>query len=159
MVRVEADRDVRSLTEVVTRLRRALRTSIRSDYPWESLPMAQVEILQCLQERDGARVGELAVLLRLAPNTVSTLLQQMSDAGLLRREMDPADRRAVRVSLTDTGTRQVEGWREAHERRIGSALAGLDQDDQSTVLAALGSLSRLADQLDDRQLGEPSTSA
>src|SRR5664279_6566276 len=29
----------RVLTEVVTRLRRTLRTSIRADYPWETLPI------------------------------------------------------------------------------------------------------------------------
>jgi len=37
------------LTELVTRLRRVLRASIRTDYPWESLPMAQVELLQRLR--------------------------------------------------------------------------------------------------------------
>ena len=36
--------DASALTHVITRLRRALRRSIRSDYPWESLPMAQVEV-------------------------------------------------------------------------------------------------------------------
>ncbi|HEX4791752.1 MAG TPA: hypothetical protein VH372_25020, partial [Actinospica sp.] len=30
--------DARGLTDVVTRLRRVLRASIRADYPWESLP-------------------------------------------------------------------------------------------------------------------------
>ena len=34
----------RVLTEVVNRLRRTLRTSIRADYPWETLPMAKVEL-------------------------------------------------------------------------------------------------------------------
>jgi DNA-binding MarR family transcriptional regulator len=151
MLPLQAERDARSLTEVVTQLRRVLRTSIRSDYPWETLPMAQVELLQCLHERDGARVGELAGLLRLAPNTVSTLLQQMSDADLLRREVDPADRRAVRVTLTDTGIRHLEGWRDAHERRLGTALDRLTEADRNIILAALPSLSLLVEQLDDRR--------
>jgi hypothetical protein len=30
------------LTDVITRLRRVLRSSIRSDYPWETLPMAKL---------------------------------------------------------------------------------------------------------------------
>ena len=42
--------DARQLTDVVTRLRRALRKSIRTDYPWESLPMAQVELLMSLAD-------------------------------------------------------------------------------------------------------------
>ncbi|HEY3895976.1 MAG TPA: hypothetical protein VGL88_11475, partial [Pseudonocardiaceae bacterium] len=66
--------EAKILTEVVTRLRRALRTSIRTDYPWESLPMAQVELLLALHDHQPARVGQLANLLRLAPNTVSGLV-------------------------------------------------------------------------------------
>ncbi|ETA01365.1 transcriptional regulator, MarR family [Frankia casuarinae] len=159
VVQLRLERDARALTEVVTRLRRVLRTSIRSDYPWEALPMAQVELLQCLQERDGARVGELAGLLHLAPNTVSTLVQQMSDADLLRRVTDPADRRAARVSLTETGTRHLQGWREAHERRLGDALGRLAAADQAVIVEALPALSRLVEQLDDRRPADPSSVA
>ncbi|WP_045877294.1 MarR family transcriptional regulator [Pseudofrankia sp. DC12] len=159
MVQPKRDWDTRRLTEIVMRLRRALRTSIRSDYPWEMLPMAQVELLQCLRERDGARVGELAALLRLAPNTVSTLIQQLSDADLLRRSIDPTDRRAARVSLTETGTEHLLGWQEAHERRLGEALNRLDVEDQDVIVKALPALSRLVDQLADRRATEPDTSA
>ena len=35
---VEQPAEAHGLTDVVARLRRVLRSSIRSDYPWESLP-------------------------------------------------------------------------------------------------------------------------
>jgi DNA-binding MarR family transcriptional regulator len=148
------DRDVHRLTEVVTRLRRVLRTSIRTDYAWESLPMAQVELLQCLAERDGTRVGELAVLLRLAPNSVSTLVQALADVGYLHRERDPADRRAALLRLTPAGAAALGGWQRAHERRLGVALARLDEHDRAAILAALPALSNLVEELGDRG-GEP----
>ncbi|MCK9893083.1 MarR family winged helix-turn-helix transcriptional regulator [Frankia sp. AgB32] len=147
------DRDVRQLTEVVNRLRRALRASIRTEYTWESLPMAQVELLQCLAERNGARVGELAGLLRLAPNSVSTLVQHLSDAGYLHRERDPADRRAALLRLTPVGAAALAGWQRAHERRLGTALARLGEGDRTAILAALPALSNLVEALGDR--GEP----
>jgi DNA-binding MarR family transcriptional regulator len=144
------DRDARRLTEVVTRLRRVLRSSIRADYPWESLPMAQIELLQTLAERDGARIGELAALLRLAPNSVSTLVVQLTDAGLVRRGTDPADRRAARVSITDSGRERLDGWERAHERRISAALSALTPDERDRVAAALPALNALVNALDDR---------
>ncbi len=147
------DRDVRLLTEVVNRLRRALRASIRTEYTWESLPMAQVELLQCLAERNGARVGELAALLRLAPNSVSTLVQHLADAGYLHRERDPADRRAALLRLTPGGAAALAGWQRAHERRLGAALARLGDADRTAVLAALPALSNLVEALGER--GEP----
>jgi len=71
------------LTDIVTRLRRVLRASIRSDYPWEKLPMAQIEILQRLHAEPGLRVNDLAERHRLANNTVSVLVQQLVVAGLV----------------------------------------------------------------------------
>lgn len=34
--------DAWSLTGAITRLRRVLRSSVRQEFPWESLPMTQV---------------------------------------------------------------------------------------------------------------------
>jgi DNA-binding MarR family transcriptional regulator len=139
--------DAQLLTDVVTRLRRALRTSIRTDYPWESLPMAQVELLMALADNAPAKIGQLAALQRLAPNTVSGLVQQLVEAGLASRETDPTDRRVARVTLTEAGHRQLDEWRAAHERRIGSALDRLPPGDRDAIMLALPGLDQLVRQL------------
>jgi DNA-binding MarR family transcriptional regulator len=139
--------DAQQITDVVTRLRRALRTSIRTEYPWESLPMAQVELLMVLAEHAPAKIGQLATLQRLAPNTVSGLVQQLVEAGLASRDTDPADRRVARVTLTEAGHRQLDEWRAAHERRIGSALDRLPPQDRDAIMNALPGLGLLVEQL------------
>lgn len=139
--------DARLLTEAVTRLRRALRASIRTDYPWETLPMAQVELMQVVGEHSPARISELATRQRLAPSTVSGLIGQMITAGLVVREVDPVDRRASVVTLTDAGREQLAAWTGAHERRMDAALAALDDDDRAALTAALPALFQLAENL------------
>lgn len=139
--------DTRVLTDVVTRLRRALRASIRTDYSWESMPMAQVEIMQCLAERDGARVGELATILRLAQNTVSGLVQQLVEKGSLERRPDPSDRRAVRITISEAGRARLADWQAAHERRIGGALEALEPADRAAIREALPALGHLVERL------------
>ena len=99
----------RVLTGVVTRLRRTLRSSIRADYPWETLPMSQIELLMALQDNQPSRIGELANQLRLAPNTVSGLVQQLVDAGLVHRGRG-ADRRVAVVTIAPAGDRQLHDW-------------------------------------------------
>lgn len=141
--------DARRLTDVVIRLRRALRASIRTDYPWETLPMARVELLQVLAEHSPVRISDLAARQRLAVSTVSGLIGQMIGAGLVARGVDPADRRASVVTLTDEGREQLADWTRAHERRLDTALAALDDLDQAAVIAALPALTRLAEQLDE----------
>lgn len=134
------------LTDVVTRLRRALRSSIRTDYPWESLPMAQVELLQTLAAAP-LRVGELAARQRLAPNTVSGLVGKLLESGFVDRQPDPGDRRTARIALTEAGHQQLEDWQRAHEQRIAGALATLSPADHDAVMAALPGLDRLAEAL------------
>lgn len=133
----------RRLTDTVTRLRRALRSSIRTDYPWESLPMAQVELLQTLAAAP-LRVGELAARQRLAPNTVSGLIGKLLDAGFVDRQADPGDRRTARIALTPAGRRQLDDWQRAHERRIATALDTLAPAERAAVVQALPALEQLA---------------
>jgi DNA-binding MarR family transcriptional regulator len=128
-----------------------MRASIRDDYPWESLPMAQVELLQRLQDEPGLRISQLAGRQRLAVNTVSDLIQQLVVAGLVSRTGDTTDRRAVRLELTRTGQDRLRGWRQAHEQRLARALDALTADDRGAVLGALPALARLVDQLEQAQ--------
>ena len=137
------------LTEVVTQLRRALRASIRTDIPWEALPMAQVELLQTLAELAPARISDLADRLHLANSTVSGLTAQMISSGLVTRDTDPVDRRAAVVTLTAAGQAQLVEWEQAHEQRIGTALDQLDTRDRQAISRALPALGRLTRQLND----------
>lgn len=143
--------DAWEFTDVVTRLRRVLRASVRGDFPWESLPMAQIEILQRLAEEPDLRVSDLAARHRLAANTVSNLVQQLVTAGLAERRPAPEDRRAVAVRLTDLGHQRLGEWLAAHERRLAGALDELERDDRRMILAALGPLTRLVDRLEAQE--------
>jgi DNA-binding MarR family transcriptional regulator len=144
-----AGSEAHQLTEVVTQLRRALRASIRTDIPWEAFPMAQVELLQSLNELAPARVGDLAERLHLANSTVSGLITQMISGGLVTREIDPDDRRAAVVTLTPAGRARLREWEQAHELRIGNALEGLGGGDRQAIRQALPALGRLTRQLNE----------
>jgi DNA-binding MarR family transcriptional regulator len=111
--------------------------------------MAQIEVLQSVRETGATRIGDLAERLRLAQSTVSTLVSRLVVDGLLARTVDPIDRRASVVELTDVGRRGMREWDEAHRRRLAAALAALPATDRGAVTAALPALSRLVDALDD----------
>src|SRR3954463_15420745 len=49
------------------------------------------------------RVNELAREVVLSPTAMSRFVDRVEAAGYVRREPDPADRRALRVALTDDG--------------------------------------------------------
>lgn len=133
-----------SLTDVLTRLRRVLRSSVRQEFPWESLPMAQVEMLQRLADEPGMGVSELASRQHLATNTVSGLIQQMVTASLVERTPRPGDRRAVNLQLSAHGATVLASWQEANDRRLARAMTRLPAEDQNTILDAVPALAALA---------------
>jgi DNA-binding MarR family transcriptional regulator len=49
------------------------------------------------------RVNELAREVVLSPTAMSRFVDRVEAAGYVRREPDPADRRALRVAITDSG--------------------------------------------------------
>ena len=63
------------------------------------------DLLWALYRRPGRglRVNELADAVVLSPTAMSRFVDRVAAAGYVRREPDPADRRALRVVLTDEG--------------------------------------------------------
>lgn len=136
---------------MVTRLRRALRRVVRSDVPFEALPMAQIEVMQLLAERPGLRASEVGEALLLAPTTVSTLIGSLLAQDLIDRQPDPADRRAWRLLLTAEGEARLADWQQSNRRVMRSAAAHLGDEDLAALRDALPALSKLVAHLDSNR--------
>ncbi|MFI6129331.1 MarR family winged helix-turn-helix transcriptional regulator [Micromonospora sp. NPDC051141] len=117
------------------------RTVARADR--EPLPEAQVEVLLLVRATPGISGKEVARRLGTAPNTVSTLVRDLTDAGLLVRDRDPADRRVVRLRLTEAARRRMADHEVHRTALLAEALAELDPVARTAVLAAAPHLDAL----------------
>ncbi|MGW1992386.1 MarR family winged helix-turn-helix transcriptional regulator [Embleya sp. NPDC001921] len=80
--------------------------------------------------RTGPRsAADLAGEIGLDRSGVSRRASRLEAAGLVRREPDPEDRRAVLLALTDAGTARVEELRERLAIRIEASLADWPADE------------------------------
>ncbi len=61
--------------------------------------------LMSLWREDGLRVIDLGRRAGLEPSTMTGLLDRMERDGLVERRPDPADRRVLKIFLTETGAR------------------------------------------------------
>ncbi|MGY0005909.1 MarR family winged helix-turn-helix transcriptional regulator, partial [Micromonospora sp. I033] len=91
-------------------LHRLLRRRTIARANRDALPEAQVEVLLLVSAEPGISGKEVARRLGTAPNTVSTLVSELTDAGLLARDRDPADRRVVRLTLTDAARARMADY-------------------------------------------------
>ncbi|MDS0140449.1 MULTISPECIES: MarR family transcriptional regulator [unclassified Amycolatopsis] len=131
------------LLGAVQGIRRVVRRRVRADVPGSPLPGAQVELLRVVADRPGIGVAAAARELHLANNSVSTLVNQLADAGLLRREADPADRRAARLEITAAAAERMAAWRRARTGLVADALAKLSEEDIGAIGHALPVLEKL----------------
>ncbi len=60
-------------------------------------------VLNALWESDGISITDLGEKVQLEKSTMTSLIDRMEGAGLLRRDDHPTDRRAYRIMLTPRG--------------------------------------------------------
>jgi DNA-binding MarR family transcriptional regulator len=83
---------------VTRRISRDLQDAGLPDLAWYDLLWALYR-----QPERRLRVNELAREVVLSPTAMSRFVDRVEAAGHVRREADPADRRALQVTLTDSG--------------------------------------------------------
>lgn len=129
-------------------MRRQVRRALRPRGIGPQLRGAQIELLRVVHDQPGIGVAAAARELYLAANSVSTLVNQLTDVGMLVRETDPNDRRAIRLYPTDAAVKRMEEWRQARAAFVGTGMAGLTPAGRQAIAAALPALRILLANLD-----------
>jgi DNA-binding MarR family transcriptional regulator len=98
-----------------------------------------------------APVGELVRVFGMKQSTLTSMLDRLERAGLLRREVNPGDRRSFLVHVTPASVELAEslnGVLEALEDDIRSRVGDAEMDGFRAVMAAVEEVTRV--QLRDR---------
>jgi DNA-binding MarR family transcriptional regulator len=82
-------------------------------------------------------MGELGAVLGLAKSSLTGLVDRTAKRGLVRREADPQDARAVRVALTAEGDELAEEFYAETCRRVETLPAGLGEAERATLAGLL----------------------
>ena len=144
-----AKSEAAELLAAVGAVRRIARRAVRASAEAGALPPARSELLRLAARRPGIGVAEAAQELRLAPNSVSTMVSKLAADGLLNRGRGEADGRSVRLTVTDAGAARVEQWRDIRAELGGRALDRLTLADRQAIRAAVPALGRLAEQMEE----------
>jgi DNA-binding MarR family transcriptional regulator len=143
----QAKAEAARLLAALGAIRRVARRALSSQAQAHALSPARSELLRLTVHRPGISVAEAAQEMRLAPNSVSTMVSQLTADGLLTRNRAAADGRCVRLTVTDEGAARVARWRDLRAELAGRALERLPAADQRAIGAAVPALTRLAEQM------------
>jgi DNA-binding MarR family transcriptional regulator len=122
------------------RLSKADLTRVKPAYLWA---------LMSLWVTDGLKVTEIARAAGLETSTMTGLLDRMERDGLVTRTADPADRRVLRIYLTEEGRRMRGPVITETCRVLDQLFEGVPEEHLELVKTTLGKiLSRLQQQGD-----------
>jgi DNA-binding MarR family transcriptional regulator len=94
--------------------------------------------LLCVLMTQPYGMGELGAMLGLAKSSLTGLVDRTERNGLVQREADTQDTRAVRVALTAQGSRLAAEFYAETCRRIEGLPAGLSAAERDTLADLLG---------------------
>lgn len=93
-----------------------------------------------LQGRGPIRAGELATLCGTTPSAMSEVVEGLVADGHVRRIVDPTDRRAVIVELTDKGEAEMQRVSDLMTAELVKRFDRLTSEQRSRVRSAIGDL-------------------
>jgi DNA-binding MarR family transcriptional regulator len=102
-----------------------------------------------LDGRTDLNPSEISIRQGTSRNTVSTLIRDLEEEGLIERALDPHDRRRFNIRLTEDGRDLIREHSAAHFRTVASCVETLTPDEQqelSDLLTKIGRRVMITDQ-------------
>ena len=128
-------RIVRFVTEAMTRLARE-----------QDLNLPRLEVLLCLSDGEGICQQQLSERLLMTKGNVCTTLQGMEADGLVERRADPADQRAHRIYLTETGRQRLAKTKSGRMALMTRTVGVLSAEEHRMLRKLLGRIEETFDE-------------
>ncbi|MFN8073908.1 MAG: MarR family transcriptional regulator [Kineosporiaceae bacterium] len=104
------------------------------------LTLSRWFVLRELVERPGCTAAELAGILSLSKARLSAVVEELVEAGLVRRERRPDDRRRLHLSLTEEGRRLTVELVPRLGEAVGRAYSALSAEEFAGLRAGVTAL-------------------
>lgn len=129
------------LAEQLLRLTRRLQRIQRRQLEPVGITPAQSRLLRTLVHYETPpRMADLAERLEVVPRAVTTTVDGLEAADLVRRAPDPTNRRVIRIELTEKGRAALRELRSARRAAAEEILAPLDKEQRAQLTVLLNTL-------------------
>jgi DNA-binding MarR family transcriptional regulator len=111
-----------------------------------SITLTQLSAMSTLLARGPMSAGDLAGFERVQPPSMTKVLANLEDRGLVVREQHPTDRRQAIIAITDKGTQLLELERRSRDEWLSLRLESLSGAELAILRDVVPVLDRLAEQ-------------
>jgi DNA-binding MarR family transcriptional regulator len=134
------DRFVEEMVDLYKIIARGNKLLGRDEVFCHGLTVLQAETLHEIANREGLTMNELSEVMFLARSTMTRVVDQLVEKGLVVREPDPSDRRLVCVRATEEGCKVRKIVIDCLFSAQKEVLSKIKPEDRETVLYALREL-------------------
>lgn len=113
---------------------RKIQKYYNSRYAQFGITIAQSFILFSLLENEGMNAKSLAEQLDIDSSAITGLIDRMEKEGLVERRIDPSDRRAFCISLTEEGRKLAEAVLPVAEEFNDRLKSGLKKSEERALV-------------------------
>ena len=134
------DHEVEGIVDRIQHLQRRFRHALEETLGEHGLTWGEWKVLGALILGECSTPGELSSGLEVSSGAMTSRLDRLEEAGLIRRVRDPDDRRGVKLELTDAGRRAWTESTSAQARKealVAAALSKREQVELNTLLRKL----------------------
>ncbi|QNJ93496.1 MarR family transcriptional regulator [Mycolicibacterium fluoranthenivorans] len=139
----ETEQVARSLFLCMGLLRRRLRQRPVADV----LTFPQMAALSRLDRCGPATSADLARQEQISPQSMGTTIGELEARGFITRQPDPTDGRRILLSISASGSREVNRRRDARVEQLAAGLADFTAHELAQLSAAAPLIERLAQRL------------
>lgn len=115
----------------------------------------QLRVLVLLAHRPEVGTADIATALGVDPSSATRLCDRLAAAGLIERRQSTRDRRRVRMTLTDAGSRLVGAVLDHRRAVFATMVHALVPEDREVLVRALDALINSADAVWLERLADP----
>jgi DNA-binding MarR family transcriptional regulator len=121
-------------------IHRFRETRISQNKQFSKLSGPRMGVLFVVHHSGGIRMGDLAAKLRVAPRTVTDLVDGLEHDGFLHRVPDPRDRRASILELSAQAKKDFDHMVKMRSAFVEEIFSPLSNDEKNTLVVLLNKL-------------------
>ncbi|MGI8855100.1 MAG: MarR family winged helix-turn-helix transcriptional regulator [Thermomicrobiales bacterium] len=133
------------MDQTIGRYQRSLRLAIEQAEGPGRLTMPQLRCLQAIAADGTALTTQLARLLNVAVPTMTSMIDGLTERGLVGRHPDPIDRRQVRIVMTAEGHAVLARYQAIMHERLRTLLSHLNPTQKKRLLVAMHDMAAMLD--------------
>lgn len=119
---------------------------IRNQRADMSVTLTQLSAMGTLFKSGPMSAGELASCERVQPPSMTKVLANLEERGLVRRDAHPTDRRQAIIAITDSGIELLDSERRSRDAWLSQRLAELTPEERTLLRNVVPVFDKLAEQ-------------